>query len=138
MKRKHGFALLEAIITFAILIILATIAIFSYQYYVRRNYYDELVQATVPYQVAVNDCAQNHGSLSGCDAGTNSIPNAVTNGQGPVASITVSGGVITANPVASHGILPTDSYILTPTMASNGVVTWTTSGDGVTKGYVKH
>jgi hypothetical protein len=40
-------------------------------------------------------------------------------------------------PVAAHGIAATDTYILTPTVAANGIVTWASSGGGVTNGYAK-
>jgi hypothetical protein len=45
--------------------------------------------------------------------------------------------VITVTPVAANGILATDTYILTPTVAANGTVTWASSGGGVTNGYAQ-
>lgn len=70
-------------------------------------------------------------TLTGCDAGTNNVPPAITAPVGAIASISVANGVITATPVAAHGILATDTYILTPTMDANtGTVTWVASGNG--------
>ena len=137
VKSSQGFTLIELMITIAIVGILAAIAIPSYQNYTRRAYYSEVVQATAPYRVAVGECVQNLGTLTGCDGGTNNIPANTTTATGAVSSLTVASGVITVTPVAAHGIAATDTYILTPTVAANGTITWVSSGGGVTSGYAQ-
>lgn len=131
MKRTAGFTLIELMITVAIVGILAAIAIPSYQNYTRKAYFTEIVTATAPFRVGVGECVQNLGTLTGCTAGTNGVPAAITAPVGAVSSIAVANGVITATPVAAHGILATDTYILTPTVdANSGNITWAATGNG--------
>lgn len=133
---KKGFTLLELMITVAIVGILAAIAIPSYVNYTRRAYFSEVVIATSPYKVGVAGCYQNLGTLTGCNDGTNNIQTGITVATGNVASLSVADGVITVTPVAAHGIVGTDTYILTPTVTNN-IITWVSSGGGVTNGYAQ-
>lgn len=137
LSSKNGFTLLELMVTVVIVAILAAIAIPSYQNYLRRAYFSEVVSATSSYRVAVGECALKLGTLTGCDAGTNHIPNAITTPVSSVASLSVANGIITVIPVAVHGLSATDTYVLTPTMSSTGILTWVASGGGVTNGYAQ-
>ncbi len=133
---NQGFTLIELMITIGIIGILAAVAIPSYQNYTRRAHFSEVVLATSPYKIGVNECYQNLGTLTGCNAGTNNIPAAITSATGAVASTAVTNGVITVTPVAQNGILATDTYILTPTVTNNTLI-WASSGGGVTAGYAQ-
>ena len=134
--KSKGFTLIELMITIGIVGILAAIALPAYQNYSRRAYYSEVVQATGPFTVGVAECYQNLGTLTGCNAGSNNIPAAITSATGAVATLAVANGVVTVTPVAQNGIVATDTYVLTPTVVNN-TLTWASSGGGVTNGYAK-
>ncbi len=82
----------------------------------------------------------NLGTLTGCNAGSNNVPAAITAAQGAVASVAVANGVITVTPTAQNGIAAGDTYVLTPTVTgtgANAILTWVASGGGVTAGYAR-
>jgi type IV pilus assembly protein PilA len=134
---KPGFTLIELLIAIAIIGILMTIAIPSYQQYTRKAHYSEIVQAAAPLKLAVEECFQSNDTLDDCVAGKNGIPPNIDSGQGVglVDSITVANkGQINIAPKNLFGINAEDNYTLTPTN-SNGTLTWAASGKGVDNGY---
>ncbi len=133
VRSQSGFTLIELMIVVAIIGILAAIAVPSYQNYTNRSKFTEVVQATSPYKLAVETCAQDFAALTGtCDTpGTNGIPtafaapNATT---GYTASVAIgAGGVITAtSQQITSGGTPPYTFILDPTLQANNQVTWVT------------
>ena len=127
---QAGFTLIELMIVVAIVGILAAVAIPSYLNYTNKAKFSEVMQATAPYKVAVESCAQQQGTLANCATpGTNGIPAnfASVNGTtGYVASVTTGAkGLLTAT---SQQISTNYTYTLTPTLQANGQVTWQKGG----------
>lgn len=132
--RPHGFVFKELFITLLVILGLFAIAYPAYRDYSQRYYYKNVVEATAPFKIAIGKCFRKIKTFVGCNAGSHSIPSAVTKPQGALSSIRVTNGVIIATPVAKNGISITDIYILTPKIV-NDEITWVPSGDGLVHGY---
>ena len=111
---KKGFTLIELMIVIAIIAILATIAIPSYQNYTKKAAVSELLQASSPYKSDVELCVYSTGKPSSCSGGSN----------GMAADITTGNGAIT---VTGTGTLDGMSYTLTAEGDSAKGVTWKTT-----------
>jgi type IV pilus assembly protein PilA len=137
-KVQQGFTLIELMIVVAIIGILAAIALPAYQTYVDKAKFSEVVQSTQAAKTAVEICAQDLGTVTGCIGGTNGIIDVAANSADKYAdSVTVTDpGVITATPKVFGGVTATETYVLTPAYA-NGKVTWTVSGGCLAKSLCK-
>lgn len=130
---QSGFTLIELLIVIAIIGILAAIAVPAYQSYSLRAKYTEVVSATSPFKLAVEDCYMSNLAFDVCDNGTGGVPAAPT-ATGYVASVAVANGIITAT---GSGTGLGYTYILTPTSNANNSVQWATSGTCVGQGICK-
>ena len=131
-KAQQGFTLIELMIVVAIIGILASIAIPSYQTYTKKARFTEVIMAATAPKSGVEVCAQTLGTLTGCTSGTNGVPVDIAAGTdtGAVDSVTTFDGVVTVVPAVANGILASDTYILTPTMETSGKITWSSVGSG--------
>lgn len=86
---KHtaqGFTLLEILITVTIIGILASIAVSSYQNFIKKTKFTEVILALNPYKTALTLCYEMTGALTDCSNGINGVPAASTANAGLVAS----------------------------------------------------
>ena len=120
METQRGFTLIELMVVIAIIAILSAIGIPAYQRYIQKAAMTDMLQAMVPYKMAVELCSLESGSPSGCDAGTNGIPDGATSRY--VSSLQVRQGAISLVGTQSlQGLTVT----LTPVSTSTGPLRWT-------------
>lgn len=128
MQAQKGFTLIELMIVVAIIGILAAVAVPAYQAYTLKAKFSEVVIGTSAIKTAVEICAQDLGTVTGCSDASNGI--AAVTAAGNIASIATTNGLILATASATNG-LSSQTYTLTPTFAA-GKVTWVKGGTCLT------
>ncbi|MAR83937.1 MAG: pilus assembly protein PilA [Legionellales bacterium] len=129
-NQESGFTLVELMIVIAIIGILMAAGIPSYNRYIKKAHYSEIIQATTPYKIQVEECLQIYNGIEHCNIKKNQVIN-----NKLVNTISISEeGIIKVTPNNEYGITENDTYILTPKITSHGVH-WEKSGGGVTNGY---
>jgi type IV pilus assembly protein PilA len=95
MRSNSGFTLIELMIVVAIVGIISSIALPAYQSYMARAQVSEAISLASGLKTAVAGAAQESGSLSGINSGSNGIPNATDVAGKYVEQIDVVAGNIT-------------------------------------------
>ena len=134
MNAQQGFTLIELMIVIAIIGILASVAIPQYQNYVLRTDATNTLNTARPLQLAVSEYAARYSRLP-ADwtelAGYTGVSTSATDyAAGKVAQIAVgTSGNLTVT-FGTGSDVPTElsgkTYDLTPTINSQGIVTWST------------
>lgn len=127
---QSGFTLIELLIVVAIIGILAAIAVPQYQQYTAKARFTEVINATSGMKLDVDSCIMRQSLVAAPAAGATSCANgnngvrAAIGASGFTASVAAAdSGVITATAAVGNG-LNGQTYILVPTVAATGAVTW--------------
>lgn len=116
-----GFSLLEALVVLAIIGILTAMALPSYETYLQRARFSEVIMATAPYRTAVSLALQQGYPQSELNNGNHGIPQQPKPTEN-LANLTVKQGVIKAKATKQAGAY---TYQLTP---QNHGQRWQVSG----------
>jgi type IV pilus assembly protein PilA len=109
---------------------LSVFAIPSYQTYVKRARFAEVIAATQPFKLAISIALQTGANARDLKSGVRGIPT-TPHGTDNLASVTVKNGIITAS---STSLLDNATYILKPDAEGNH---WTVEGTCVDTGWCR-
>jgi type IV pilus assembly protein PilA len=139
-KVQKGFTLIELLIVVAIIGILAAIAIPSYQKYVKKAKFSEVVSATAPFKLAVEACYHEQGAIGSCTTpGSNGIPSDALTNNKYVDSVKTTGAGVTAivTGVATTGLDAAQPTVILTGSAGTGsnLIDWVKTGTCVSTGF---
>jgi len=128
---QHGFTLIELMIVVVIIGVLVTLAMPSYQNYLRQSKFAEVVAAAAPLKLGVELCIQDRNNAVLCNTDTAAVINGIPPFQATryAATGTVVGGTITMTAVQGDGLAGL-TYVLTPVLPINvdQTVQWNVGG----------
>ena len=134
--RVSGFSLLELLLVVALIGILAAFAVPSYQTYLQKTRFMEVVQHTHAIRVAQSACLLQAGdSVSACDTfGELAMPEPLISDNTQSIGVSATSGIITGTATAAAGNY---TFTLSPIINSKGLLTYTVGGSCISAGFCK-
>ena len=131
---NKGFSLLELLLVVALIGILAAFAVPTYQTYLQKTRFMEVVQQSHGVRIAQSACLlQAAENLGACDTFAEmAYPNPQPSANTASIAITPSSATITGTATDAGGGY---TFILTPNIDNDGLLTYGVSGTCVTVGY---
>lgn len=119
-----GFSLLELLLVVALIGILAAFAVPSYQTYLQKTRFMEVVQHTHAIRVAQSACLLQAGdNVSACDTfGELAMPASLATDNTQSIGVSATSGIITGTAAAAAGGY---TFTLSPSINSKGLLTYT-------------
>ncbi|MGY8905850.1 MAG: pilin [Pseudomonadales bacterium] len=136
IHRVSGFSLLELLLVVALIGILAAFAVPSYQTYLQKTRFMEVVQHTHAIRVAQSACLLQAGdNVSACDTfGELAMPAPLATDNTQSIGVSATSGIITGTAAAAAGGY---TFTLSPSINSKGLLTYTVGGSCISAGFCK-
>ena len=138
VKRIHlvkGFSLLELLLVVALIGILAAFAVPTYQTYLQKTRFMEVVQHSHAIRVAQSACLLQSGDISACDTfGELAVPAPSTSDNTQSVGLSSTSGIITGTGAAAAGGY---TFTLSPSINSDGLLTYALGGSCITAGFCR-
>ena len=134
LRSIKGFSLLELLLVVALIGILAAFAVPTYKTYLQKTRFMEVVQHSHAIRVAQSACLLQVGDdISACDTFAKlAVPAPSASNNTLSITLTASTGMITGTGTKATGSY---TFILTPSIKDNGLLTYAIAGSCIAAGF---